>query len=143
MDIEKLWRSAKAFAASQGLGDEAEDFAQEIVLYAYEKGTDVLRLDWRLADYKSFNRADKRILSSPQGQLSGFRTTSLDAPVDRSNDDSATLNDFIADQKNERRDLDEIEFYDELIGEIFGLVTGAEARKWARETYMKYIEENL
>jgi len=81
-----------------GLGDDAEDFAQECVIIASEKNTYV-KLDWCFANYRDKLRADKRLLSSPQGQLSGFRTISFDAPLDSTNEDSAKLGDVIGDTR--------------------------------------------
>lgn len=94
MDYEKLFKRAKSFGIRQGLGDEADDFAQECLIKAFEINGPV-KLEWIWSNYRDHHSADKRILSSPCGKLSKFRTISLDAPIDNTNEDSAKLSDVI------------------------------------------------
>lgn len=139
--MQKLWERAHAFAISKGMGDEAEDFAQECLIKAAERGQ--IKLEWVYSGYRQFLRTDKRILSSAQGHLSGFRTISLDAPIDSSDADSAKLGDFIGDSRNDLESIGEFEFYEELLEMILSCVSDSDAKSWAKETYLKYLENEL
>lgn len=50
-DLELVFEKAKRYANFKGYQQEAEDFAQECVLYAFQKETDNIYLSRRLVDY--------------------------------------------------------------------------------------------
>lgn len=121
-----------------GMGDEAEDFAQECLIKAFEVGP--VNIEFLYKNYVAGQRADKRILSAPQGAVSVHRTISLQMPIDGSDNDSACLGDFIGDTRDELGTVRELEFYDELLEGVLSMVSREESRRWAYETYMKYLK---
>lgn len=78
MDYEKLYKKALRFADKKGMGDEREDFAQECLIKAFEKGP--INLEYIFLNYRNSFRTDKRVLSAPQGKFSAHGIISLDAP---------------------------------------------------------------
>lgn len=141
-DYEKLTGRAKRYFIKKGGGEaEAEDFAQNCAIKAFELGFPP-NLEFMYLNHRDFERADKRILSGPQGSITGFRTISLATPVDRSDSDSASLEQFIGDQRDDFRDREECDEITGVIELIFGLVKAKQARKWARKHYLKWIGDN-
>src|SRR4051794_28276345 len=108
-DYEGLWKRAKSYGERQGLGDEAEDFAQEAILKLF--GGRKATIKQLFIDYYHHLRADKRVLSSPYGKLSAYARISLDCPLDE-NGSQATLSDVIGsfrDEFTQQRSLMEFE----------------------------------
>lgn len=138
MNAEELFKRALNYGKRMGMGDDAEDFAQECVIKSLDVGE--VRLDYLYRNYVEHQRADKRILSSAQGQLSGYRTVSLDKPLDSEDSDSAKLGDLIADSRDELGTVTEFEFYGELINGILDQIPNDETREWARKHYFKHLE---
>jgi hypothetical protein len=144
VDYEKLFARSKAFGQKKGLDEiEAEDFAQECLIRSLKSKEGIIKLEYVFADYRGFHRADKRLLSSPEGQLSAFRTRSLDAPIDSAQDDSAKLGDFIADPRGELDDSGIIGELSELLEALFERVKQKRARRWAYSVYSHWLEDNL
>lgn len=131
------------FANKKGLNNEdAEEFAQESCIRSFNSKEGRIKFYWVYADFRDYHSADKRLLSSPQGQLSKYRTQSIDAPISNKETSVAKLGDFIADTRSElgdREELGEIEFYIEQILKT----TKTKTRKWAISTYKKYLMENV
>ena len=143
IDFEKLFTKAKAYAPRKGLNNEdAEEFAQECCIRSHNSREGYIKLDWVYRDFRDYHNADKRILSSSQGQLSSFRTLSLDAPIEREDSDSSKFGDFIPDTRNDfgtREQFIELEFY---LREILKS-TEESTREWAMSVYMNYLEDIL
>jgi RNA polymerase sigma factor (sigma-70 family) len=60
IDYRKIERSAKAYAAKQGYSNESEDFAQEVLLYAFQKETEKVYIKNRFIDYLRKTKGDAR-----------------------------------------------------------------------------------
>lgn len=141
VNYEKLYKSAVYYGQKRGLGDDAEDFAQECLIKAYEVGA--INLEYCYLDYVKFQRANKRILSGPCGTISKFRTVSFDAPLDSTNEDSGRLGDLIGDSRDEQGDREAI---DELVGlyrEIIRLARSEGSREWALMVYENWVKEQI
>lgn len=121
---------------------DAEDFAQECAIKSFEKKL-VVNFEYIYLNFRDSFRADKRILSSPQGQLSAFRTISTSTPIDSSNPDSSELGDFIRDQRDLPRESEERSEMLNLIESILKLSKSPETRKWATEIYIEWLKENV
>lgn len=141
IDYDKLFKRASAYGRSKGLGDDSEDFAQEALIKSFEVGA--INLEYIYKNYVGRERADKRILSAPQGSMSVFKTISLDRPIDESDSGSTTLADVVGFECTEYASVGEIEFYDDLLGEVLSMVKENEVKAWALGMYMKYLEDNI
>jgi hypothetical protein len=141
MDYEKLWKRARAYGERNGLGSDAEDFAQECVAKAFEVGA--VSLEYMFLNYRDYHRADKRILSGPTGKLSNFRTVSLDAPIDSSDEDSGKLSDLIGVPGADVDSRGELEFVDGILEQVLSKVRSEPARRWARQTYYQWMIDNV
>lgn len=141
INYERLYKTAVAYGKKRGLNDDAEDFAQECLIKAYEVGA--INLEYIYLNYTQYQRADKRILSGPCGALSGFRTVSLDAPVDSSNEDSGRLSDLIGDTRNELGDGQDLNDLVSLYRSIARLARTETARKWAIMIYEEWLKEQI
>lgn len=141
MDYERLFKRAKAFGEKNGLGSDAEDFAQECLIKAFEVGA--ISLEYMFLNYREFHRADKRILSGPTGPISGFRTVSLDAPVDSSDQDSARLGELIGCVDADLGSLGEVSEFEVLLRGIISLVKRRDTRDWALATYREWLIEHV
>lgn len=142
IDYEKITARAKSFAQRKGFPEEeAEDFAQQCAIKAFELGHPP-NFEYMYLNHCEFERADKRILSGSQGAITGFRTISLATPVNSSESDSATIENFIEDQRDEFRDREELSEIREIIEVILGLVKCEKAKAWAEKTYTDWIEDN-
>ena len=141
IDYEKLFNKAKAYAKSRGINNEdADEFGQECCISSLNSKEGYIKLDWALSNFRQFHKADKRILSSSQGQLSGFRTISADAPIDNSDPNSTKLGDLIADSRDEFGSLEECGEIELFVKEILSWAKPT-AEKWAMNTYLKYLGE--
>lgn len=141
VDYEKLFKTAKAYGIRMGLGSDAEDFAQECLIKAFEVGN--IRLEYIYLNYRDHHRADKRILSGPEGSLSSFRTVSLDAPIDSTNENSARLSDVIGVSGDDVESRSDLEFVSELLTAIIKRVKSKSARDWANRTYLEWISDHV
>lgn len=141
MDYDKLFKRALAYGTKKGLGSDAEDFAQECLIRAFEVGP--INLEYVFLNYREFHRADKRILSGPEGQLSSFRTVSLDTPVDSENADSAKLSDYIGEPGPDVEGRGELDLVDRMLELIFSRARNKRARAWARDTFMIYLVNHV
>lgn len=141
IDYDKLYKRAKSYGEKRGLGDESEDFAQECLIKAFEVGE--INLEYVYLNHVGRERADKRILSAPQGQLSAFRTVSLDAPIDSEDSDSARLDSFVGDPRECVESEREFGGVLELARSILGSIRSKEAREWAMKIYSKFLQEHL
>lgn len=142
-DYEKLFKSAKYFAKKKGITDEdAEEFAQEYVTKTLEKQK-YIKLEWVYANFRDFARADKRILSSSQGQLSGFRTISTATPLDSSDRDSAKLEDYLGDTRDLLGDSEQRGEIEMMIINIINTCECEKAKAWALKTYTEWLKENV
>jgi len=141
-DYEKLSKRAKYYFIKRGGGEEeGEDFAQNCAIKAFELGFPP-NLEFMYLSHRNHERADKRILSGPQGSLTGFRTISLATPIDSSDQDSSRLENFIGDQRDELGDREECYEITGIIELIFGLVKNKRSRSWAQAHYLQWLGEN-
>lgn len=121
-DYERLTRRAKHYFINKGGGaEESEDFAQNCAIKAFELGF-APNLEFMYLNHRDHERADKRILSGPQGAITGFRTISLDTPIDSSDSNSSCLDELIGDQRNDLGDRGEINEIRGTIEMIFNLI---------------------
>lgn len=141
INFEKLFKKAKAFGQKQGLDpNEAEDFAQEAVIKSFEINGPV-NLEYIFLNYRNFHRADKRVLSSPTGKLSQFRTVSIDAPIDNTDENSSKLSDLIGVSGDDVDGRDELRFIEKILQGIFKRIKSKDARKWAEKCYEEFLSE--
>lgn len=98
MDYEKLFKRARAFACRRGFESEAEDFAQEACIRAFECGQ--VRLDWMLTDYLRQNYGRTGTPGGDARHIAAARGISLDATLDGSQADSDLFHAVIADTGN-------------------------------------------
>ncbi|MGZ3742729.1 MAG: sigma-70 family RNA polymerase sigma factor [Pseudobdellovibrionaceae bacterium] len=117
-ELKRIIEKAKTYARRRGFGDEAEDFAQEYAIRYFESGGSIC-LKFYFIDYSDEQRANKRVLSSPQGYLSKNIRVSLDQPIGNAKDDGATIGDFIGVPGN---DLE----YESSVGLIDSVLTAKE-----------------
>ena len=141
MDLGKLRKKAIYYAQRQGLDPvEAEDFAQNCLIKAWEINGPI-NLEFMFKNYRKFERADKRILSSAQGTLSNYATISLDTPVSQE-DDKSRLGDFIACQRDELADRERVDEAWGLVEGVLGLV-GDSIREEVFYLYLRYLKESV
>lgn len=138
---EKLYKRAVAYAKQRGIESDAEDFAQECLIKAYEVG--VINLEYVYLNYRQYHRANKRILGNSNVALGATQQAWLDASIDKSDPDSSRLGDLIGDPRNDVESITEFESIEELARCVFSFVKNIEARNWAKRTWIKYIEDNL
>lgn len=120
MDYEKLYKKAKLFGERVGLGSEAEDFAQEFLIQAFKHGP--IKLKYVFFNYRDRHRTHKRMLSAPQGQFSGARIISLDAPINNQESDSAQFSDVIGSLDAQLERVGEVSLLDSLISGANGRI---------------------
>ena len=141
-DYERLTRRAKHYFINKGGGaEESEDFAQNCAIKAFELGF-APNLEFMYLNHRDHERADKRILSGPQGSITGFRTVSLATPLDSSNENSACLGDLIGDQRDELGSREECNDIRGTIEMIFDLIRNERTREWAMKHYSDWLGEN-
>ncbi len=144
--FSKLWKKAEAYAKRMGLGDDSEDFAQEVVMQAFEKGLDAVRMDFTLKSYLRKERAQKRLLGSAQGTLSANKTISFDAPLG-SSEDSGAVGDLIACTAPRAAAVvevrEEISECKNMLDCIFDLVKDLKSRTRVKNSYMSFVAENI
>jgi len=142
MNYEKIYKRAKIYAIKRRFTEEeAEDFAQNCAIKAFEINGPV-NFEYMYLNHCDFERADKRILSGPQGAITGFRTISLDTPIDSSDSNSSCLDELIGDQRNDLGDRGEINEIRGTIEMIFNLIKNKRTKEWAEKTYLTWLSEN-
>ena len=60
IDYKKIENQAKSYAAKQGFSNESEDFAQEVLMYAFQKDTEKVYIKNRFIDYLRKTKGDAR-----------------------------------------------------------------------------------
>ncbi len=121
MDYEGFRKDAIAYAKRRNCNQEqAEDFAQEYCIRAFETETEFIRMDWVFIDYlrKSHGRP-----GTPGGdaRLTGkSRTISLDAAGESSNADSSLGHEYIGVSGVDPIDHIQRKEFQEIIGHFDG-----------------------
>ncbi len=142
IDYERFTRRAKSYFINKGGSEaEAEDFAQNCAIKAFELGFPP-NLEFMYLNHRDFERADKRILSGPQGSITAFRTVSLATPIDSTDANSARLEDFIGDKRDDLGDREECDDIRGTIEMIFGLIKNKKTKEWAMKVYSEWLGEN-
>lgn len=143
LDFEGIIKRAKHFIIQRGVNEEeAEDFAQNCAIKAFEIGGPV-NFEYMYLNYREFERADKRILSVPQGSITAFRTISTATPIDSSDSNSPTLDSCIGDSRDELGDREELDGITGLVSQIICLAKNKLARDWCYKKYKDWLEENV
>lgn len=96
-EIKKLYKRAKYYAGKKGYEFEAEDFAQEVIIYALDN--EIVNLKWRFADFLRRQHGSSRAHCGRIKQSETLRGVSFDAPTDSANEDSPTLHSLIGDSR--------------------------------------------
>lgn len=140
VQYKRIYEKAKKFAERYRFGDESSDFAQEYAIKCFELGYEK-KLAWFLNDYSDKLRTSKRVLSSPSGYLSKNLSVSLDEPIGNKSDDGATISDFIGVCGYDLECVGNLEFANECLELILGLIQCPRARDEIRSLYFKHLIE--
>jgi hypothetical protein len=141
IDYESLYKRAIAYAKRRGIDSDAEDFAQECLIKAFQIGK--INIEYVYLNFVSKHRANKRILGNSNAALGANAQSWLDASIDSSNADGSRLGDFIRDTRDELESVTEIESIRELAFIIFNTIQCEKAKEWSQKCWAKYIEESL
>ncbi len=141
MDYEALRKKAIAYARSKKFEqEEAEDFAQEVIIKAFEINGPV-NFEYCFLNYREFHNADKRMLSCAQSQFSAARAISLDAPINSSESDSTQFSDIIGVSGADMEGRSEMRFIEQTVQAILAKVKNERARKWAKKCFEEFLDE--
>ena len=141
IDYDKLYKRAVAYAKKRGIESDAEDFAQECLIKAFQVGN--INLEYIFLNFRSYHRADKRILGNSNAALGATQQAWLDSSINESDPDSSRLGDLIRDPRNDVGTITELESIYELAELVFGAIQNRDIRLWAKRQWLKYIEDNL
>lgn len=138
-EFKEISEKAKAFAKVRGFSQqECEDFAQDYIIGYLQDRT--AKLEEFFAEHRRRLRTSEGLAGVSAIKLSAFRTVSLDAPIDRTDSDSAKFGDVIGVFRDDLEHRTELEFYLDLLDEIFALATDRDAREWAERVFKSKIE---
>lgn len=141
IDYDKLYKRAIAYAKKRGIESDAEDFAQECLIKAFEVGN--INLEYVFLNFRSFHRANKRILGNSNAALGATQQAWLDSSINESDPDSSRLSDFIGDTRDDVGTVTELESINELVELLFSTIQNRDIRSWAKKQWLKFIEDNL
>ena len=141
IDYDKLYKRAVAYAKKRGIESDAEDFAQECLIKAFEVGN--INLEYIFLNFRSYHRADKRILGNSNAALGATQQAWLDSSINESDPDSSRLGDLIGDSRNDVGTITELESINELVELVFSTIQSRDIRSWSKRQWLKYIEDNL
>ena len=141
IDYDKLYKRAVVYAKKRGIESDAEDFAQECLIKAFEVGN--INLEYIFLNFRSYHRADKRILGNSNAALGATQQAWLDSSINESDPDSSRLGDLIGDSRNDVGTITELESIYELVELVFSTIQSRDIRSWSKRQWLKYIEDNL
>ena len=141
IDYDKLYKRAVAYAKKRGIESDAEDFAQECLIKAFQVGN--INLEYIFLNFRSYHRADKRILGNSNAALGATQQAWLDSSINESDPDSSRLGDLIRDPRNDVGTITELESIYELAELVFSTIQSRDIRSWSKRQWLKYIEDNL
>jgi DNA-directed RNA polymerase specialized sigma24 family protein len=141
VDYGKLFKRAKAYGERHGLGADAEDFAQECLIKAFEVGK--IRIEYVFLNYWDYQRSRNRLLSSPAGELSRQKIVSMDAVFDTADGRSGRFAERFGSRDEALDNLLEVDEFDATLKLILSLVVDDDARDWATAIYMHFLMEGV
>lgn len=139
-DYNRLWQKARDFATRRGFGDEAEDFASDLVQRKLEGKSQRQTLEQSFISYCDALRANKRVLGSPHGYCSKGLVESFDKPLGSDDDDGPSIGDLIGMPGDDMELRSEFREIARLADRIIGLAK-LERRIQIKRIYEKYLED--